>query len=71
MNTCVGVDVQMNAFLIFTPRPLYLRGKSSCTHWIGGIVSNIAGLNDVEERKILRLPGLESLPSVFQLFRQR
>jgi hypothetical protein len=29
------------------------------THWIGGWVNPIAGLDDVEKRNFLTLPGLE------------
>jgi hypothetical protein len=29
------------------------------THWIGGLVDPRAGLDDVEKRKFLTLPGLE------------
>jgi hypothetical protein len=29
------------------------------THWIGGWVGTRAGLDDVEKRKLLTLPGLE------------
>jgi hypothetical protein len=36
------------------------------THWIGGWVSPIASLDDVEMRKFLTLPGLNSDPSVVQ-----
>jgi hypothetical protein len=43
----------------FAPRPLYPRGKSPSTHWIGGRVNPRAGLDDVENRKILTPPGLE------------
>jgi hypothetical protein len=32
------------------------------THWIGGWVNPIAGLDDVEKRKFLTLPGLELRP---------
>jgi hypothetical protein len=47
----------------FTPRPLYPRGLSaSGTHWIGGWVDLRAGLDDLEERKLLTLPGLELRP---------
>jgi hypothetical protein len=41
----------------FTPRPLYPRGKSHSTHWIGGWVGPRAGLDDVEKRKFLTLSG--------------
>jgi hypothetical protein len=42
-----------------TPRPLYSRGKTG-THWIGGVV--FPGLDDVERRKILPVPGHELWP---------
>jgi hypothetical protein len=32
------------------------------THWIGGWVGPIAGLDDVEKRKFLTLPGLKLQP---------
>jgi hypothetical protein len=35
------------------------RGK---THWIGGWVDPRAGLDDMEKRKFLTLPGLELRP---------
>jgi hypothetical protein len=35
--------------------------KGSGTHWIGGWVGLRAGLDDVEKRKFLTLPGLELL----------
>jgi hypothetical protein len=40
----------------FTPGLLYPRGKSPGTHWVGGWV---AGLDDMEKRKFLTLPGLD------------
>jgi hypothetical protein len=43
----------------FMPRPLYPRGKTLGTHWIGGWVDPRAGLDGVEKRKFLTLPGLE------------
>jgi hypothetical protein len=46
----------------FTPLPLYLHGKKAVTHWIGGWVDPRAGLDDVEKRKFLTLPGLELRP---------
>jgi hypothetical protein len=41
----------------FTPR-----GKDPPTHWIGDWVDPRAGLNDVEKRIFLTLPGLELRP---------
>jgi hypothetical protein len=46
----------------FTPREMVLG-----THWIGGWVNPRVGLDDVENRKFLTLPGLaNSNPSVVQ-----
>jgi hypothetical protein len=36
--------------------------RTSGTHWIGGWVDPRAGLDDVEKRKLLTLPGLELRP---------
>jgi hypothetical protein len=33
-----------------------LRGKALSTHWIGGWVGPMAGLDDIENRKFLTLP---------------
>jgi hypothetical protein len=41
------------------PRLLYLWGKSPCTHWIGDWVDPISGLDDVERRIFLALPGFK------------
>jgi hypothetical protein len=46
----------------FTPRPLYPRGKSTGTHWIGGSINPRDGLVDFENKKFLILPGLELRP---------
>jgi hypothetical protein len=46
----------------FTPRPLYPRGKSPGTHWMGCWVDPRAGLDDLEKRKFLTLPWLELRP---------
>jgi hypothetical protein len=32
------------------------------THWIGGWMDPIAGMDDLEKRKFLNLPGLELRP---------
>jgi hypothetical protein len=37
-------------------------GKVPGTHWLGGWVDARAGLDDVEKRKYLALPGLELRP---------
>jgi hypothetical protein len=46
----------------FTPLPLYTRGKSPGTDWIGGWVDPRAGLDDLEKRKFFTIPGLELRP---------
>jgi hypothetical protein len=43
----------------FTPRPPYPRERAPDTHWIGRWVDLRAGLDDLENRKFLTLPGLE------------
>jgi hypothetical protein len=62
MKAYGGVDVQIHIFLTsalvggvvsFTPEE-----RASGTHWIGGWVGPRAGLDDLEKRKILTLPGL-------------
>jgi hypothetical protein len=45
----------------FTPRPLYPGQRAPGTHWIGWVGPR-AGLDDVEKRKFLTLPGLELRP---------
>jgi hypothetical protein len=42
-----------------TPAALPPGKKATGTHWVGGWVDPRAGLDDVEKRKILTLPGLE------------
>jgi hypothetical protein len=46
----------------FTPLPFYPRGWTPSTHQIRGWVGPRVGLDAVEKRKILSLPGLESGP---------
>jgi hypothetical protein len=36
--------------------------RATSTHWMGGWVGPRGGLDDLEERKFLTLPGLELLP---------
>jgi hypothetical protein len=43
----------------FTLYPFYPGERATYTHWIGVWVDSIAGLDDVEKRKFLILPGLE------------
>jgi hypothetical protein len=49
-----GVNSQLHALAA-----LYLGDKAPSTHWIGGWVGTRAGLDDVEKRIFLTLPGLE------------
>jgi hypothetical protein len=49
---------QLHAPADFTPS-----GRAPGTHWIGGWVDPRVGLDEVEKRKFLNLPGLE-LPSL-------
>jgi hypothetical protein len=46
----------------FTPRPFYPQGRSPGTHWIGGWVGFRDGLDDVEKRRFLTLPGIKLRP---------
>jgi hypothetical protein len=43
----------------FTPQSLCPEERAPGTHWIGGWVDLRVGLDDVEKRKFLTLPGLE------------
>jgi hypothetical protein len=64
-----GVDVWIHIFLISAlasrawsascPGRFNTGERTPATHWIGGWVDPRAGLNDVEKRKFLTLPGLE------------
>jgi hypothetical protein len=47
-------------------RPCRFTPRERITHWIGGWVGPRAGLDDVEKRRFLSLPGLELRPSVVQ-----
>jgi hypothetical protein len=51
------VSVQLHA-----PAALLPEKEPPVTHWIGGSVDPRAGLDDVEKRKFLILPGLELRP---------
>jgi hypothetical protein len=50
----------------FKLRPFYPGKRAPRTHWIEGWVDPTAGLDDMEEKKLLTLPGLEMDPSVVQ-----
>jgi hypothetical protein len=63
----MGVDVQIHIFLTSAlvggewsiSRPVSF---TPGTHWIGGWVDLREGLDDLEKRKFLTLPGLELRP---------
>jgi hypothetical protein len=72
MKAYGGVDIEIRIFLTsalaggewsasrpcrFTPGEI-----DASTHWIGDWVGPRAGLNDVEKRKFVTLPGLELRP---------
>jgi hypothetical protein len=42
--------------------PFYPGERAPCTHWIEGWMDPRAGLDDVEKRTFLTLPGLELRP---------
>jgi hypothetical protein len=44
---------------LHVPAALLLGKEPPCTHWIRDWVDPRAGLNDVEKRKFITLPGLE------------
>jgi hypothetical protein len=72
MNAYGGVDVEIHIFLTSAlfggecsasrPGPFTPRERASVTRWIGGWVDPRAGLDDVEKKKYLILPGLEVRP---------
>jgi hypothetical protein len=77
MKAYGGVDVYTHIFLSSAPvwgewsasRPgRFTPGeRAPSTHWVGGWVNLRTGLDDVENRKSLALPGLEPCdPSVVQ-----
>ena len=43
----------------FTPRPFYPQSKHTGTHWLGGYIRVTAGLDNVRNRNMLPLPGME------------
>jgi hypothetical protein len=49
-----------------TPRPLYSRGKSPSTHWIGSWVNPRTGLDGVKKRNILHTLEIALLRSAVQ-----
>jgi hypothetical protein len=68
----MGVDVEIHIFLTSalvggewsTSRPVRFnsRERAPGTHWMRGWVDLRAGLDDLEKRKLLILPGLELRP---------
>jgi hypothetical protein len=69
MKAYGGVDVQINVFLtsalvggewsVSRPGRFTPEERAPGIHWIGGWVGSRAGLDDMEKRKFLPLPGLE------------
>jgi hypothetical protein len=66
METYGGVDVFIHVFLTsalvggkWSPPP---GERAASTHWIGSWVGPRAGLDNVEKRKFLTLPGLVLWP---------
>jgi hypothetical protein len=49
---------------LHTPAALPPGKQPHGTHWIGGWVGPITGLDDVEKRKFLIIPGLELQPVI-------
>jgi hypothetical protein len=72
MKAYGGVDVYIHIFLTLalvggeqsTSRPSCFthRERAHTTYWTGGWVDPRAGLDNVEKRKFLTLPGLELRP---------
>jgi hypothetical protein len=68
----MGVDVQIHIFFTSTlvggewstsrPGRFTPGERAPGIHWIGGWVDIRAGLDDLEKRKLLTLPGLELRP---------
>jgi hypothetical protein len=61
-STFSDLSTSWRLVVSFTTRTLYPQVKSPGTHWIGGWVNPRAGLDDMERRKFLTLPGLELRP---------
>jgi hypothetical protein len=68
LKACGGVDVEIHIFLTSVLVGEWSASRPCCftrreitpgNHWIGGWVDPKAGLDDVEKRKFLTLPGLE------------
>jgi hypothetical protein len=59
MKAYGGVDVQIHIFLTSALAGSEWSASRPGTHWTVGWVGPRAGLDDVENRKFLTLPGLE------------
>jgi hypothetical protein len=72
MKVYGGVDVQIHIYLKSAlaggeqsashPCCFTSRERAPCSHWIGGWVNPRAGLDEVQKRKFLTLPGLKLQP---------
>jgi hypothetical protein len=49
----------MEVVVSFTPDLFISREGTAVTYWIGGCVGTRIGLDAVEKRKVLTLPGIE------------
>jgi hypothetical protein len=58
-STLVNLGTSLRRLYSFTPQSLYPRERAPGTHWIGGWVGPITGLDDAERWKFLTLQGLE------------
>jgi hypothetical protein len=58
-STILDFDARWRRVVSFTPRPLYPRRRALRAHWIRSCVNPRAGLDTVEKRKHLTLPGIE------------
>jgi hypothetical protein len=56
-STILDLGIRWMWVVSVTPRPLYSRGGVTGTRWIGGWVDPRVGLDAVDKRKILPLPG--------------
>jgi hypothetical protein len=69
MKACGGVDIWIHIFLTWVlvggewsasrPARFTLGKRAPGNHWIGDWVDLRAGVDEVENRKFLALPGLE------------
>jgi hypothetical protein len=76
MKAYGGVDLEIHVFLtsavvgeewsVSRPGRFIPGERAPGTHWLGGWVSPIGGLDAAEKRKFLTLPGLELGPASSQ-----